>query len=355
MQRPTPSGEPAIDAARREANRLAAESQASTITETNAPARAVPGATAWLIHRSGRGEVVVVSDFQLGTVDSSDLGGVPPSLGVRLSRINIRPAGATFGRTVHYGNGEMIVRATLSADHTQAEWLRRAPASGAANPVLILADAGAQRAADAAERAAGTIGVPLPIDTSHAVAIVFSQRGERADWLKGATGVTSPWATEFLQQLAADSVLVSAALSANIPASSDSGAPLVVVRNAAGRPVVTAAQKQMQGRDRLILVSFADAGSVASAALIAATRSALSIATPVTEWEPEAVADSTLASWQRAPSANSSARPNADGDDRPSDGRWFWILALLLLALESWMRRPVAAPTAALTDADNVA
>ena len=61
----------------------------------------------------------------------------------------------------------------------------------------------------------------------------------------------------------------------------------------------------------------------------------ISIAAPVTEMEPTTVPDDVLRSWQREPDA-SAAHISTDG---ASDGRWLWIVALVLLGLETWLRR----------------
>jgi hypothetical protein len=98
---------------------------------------------------------------------------------------------------------------------------------------------------------------------------------------------------------------------------------------------VLAAQGHLDGRDGLLLLTL-DAGSLTTVALMAATTRALAAAPPVTEMEPTTVDDDVLRSWQREPSSSVAPENNATG---ASDGRWLWIVALALLALESWLRR----------------
>jgi hypothetical protein len=51
--------------------------------------------------------------------------------------------------------------------------------------------------------------------------------------------------------------------------------------------------------------------------------------------EPRVIPASTLASWSRPPGpVGDGVRPGDEGDRR-----YFWIVALALLALEHWMRR----------------
>jgi len=65
--------------------------------------------------------------------------------------------------------------------------------------------------------------------------------------------------------------------------------------------------------------------------------------------EPVAVTPEQLAAWSRPPGAPSATAPLADEGHR----RWLWLLALSLLAAESWMRRRASsATTAAIVDAN---
>ena len=66
--------------------------------------------------------------------------------------------------------------------------------------------------------------------------------------------------------------------------------------------------------------------------LLSAIAKARSSAEPVV---PAFIAPEVLAQWQRAPAVGDSA--SALNDE--SDGRWLWAAALILLGLETWMRR----------------
>jgi hypothetical protein len=52
--------------------------------------------------------------------------------------------------------------------------------------------------------------------------------------------------------------------------------------------------------------------------------------------EPTTVPDDALRSWQREPDAGATSQVSTDG---ASDGRWLWIVALVLLGVETWLRR----------------
>jgi hypothetical protein len=206
--------------------------------------------------------------------------------------------------------------------------------------------------ADAAGRAAATLGVRPPFDSSHAVAIVYPRFERRAEILKVATVLRTPWMADVVARLRSDSMLIAAASAASRVTGEDSDAALVVARTTAGSPVVTAMQGVVEGRGRLVLLPSVDAGSLISAALIAATARALSTAPPLTELEPATLPDNVLQSWQREPASTTSP---TDAENSSSDGRWFWLLALTLLAVETWLRRPRAEPVMSNVQHDRAA
>jgi hypothetical protein len=111
---------------------------------------------------------------------------------------------------------------------------------------------------------------------------------------------------------------------------------LSVARNRAGEPVVLAAEGTVDGTNRLVLLPLVNAGSLTSAALVAAATRATSAAPLVAEVDPSTIDDGLLRSWQREPVAAPAARDPRTG---ASDGRWLWVLALVLLALETVLRR----------------
>jgi hypothetical protein len=356
MGRETLNGERALDAARREATRLAAEAQPTTIVETNSPARAIAGVAGWLATQTGRTELAVLSDFQLGILDSANLAALPAAAGVRLTRIAVRTPTAPAETHTRFGDVDVVARIDASTEQTDVQWSagRVSAASAAANrgePTLLAGDA-ERDGVDAAARAARAAGVALPLDTAHAVAIVYPRYAQRAALLRGAHALRLPWMTAYVARLRADSTLAVAAEDATVVSAADSAAGLVVVRTRMGRAAVVAAQDSADGRERLLLFSLIDGGTLTSAALIASATRAASLAPARTELEPRVIDDSTIARWQRAPAINAATRNGARGGS--SDGRWFWVLALLLLAIESWMRR--ARPVdVTMTRADDIA
>ena len=301
-----------LDSARVLAEVLAREAQTSLRIETTAPRRGLAGANDWIARQHRRAEVVIVSDFQTGTIDARDVTAVPPEVGLHLSRV-----------------------AFVSAPN---ELVPTARDSSARSSILILRGAAERDGAAAAQRAAASLGVHSSVDSNRSVAIVYRGYERRAQMLASARSLGSPWMSSVVARLRGDSMLIVAASSerVSVVSSADTAGRLVVARTDSGRPAVVAIQGQVDGRDRLILLPFVDASSLTSAALIAATTRAISDATPVTELEPTVISDDVLRSWQREPSANAEQVASENGE---SDGRWLWILALALLGLESWLRR----------------
>jgi hypothetical protein len=324
------NGGTALEVARRDAQRLAAEAQPSLVVESSRPARELRGADAWLGRQAGRRELVVLSDFQSGSLTTADIGSLRPSTGIRLVRISTSAPSGVSEVIARSTSGVTVAKTTAAATSTEVQWLPL-PDEKSLDALTLFAPSD-RAAADAASRAASSVGVRLPLDTTRDIAIVFPSAAQRAD---RRTALDEAWMTDLVAKLRSDSLLIDAARGAAASASVDS-IGLVVARNAAGRPVVAAAKGDIEGRSRLILSSAVDPGSLTSVALIAAVDRARSAAVPLAELEPMTIADQTLASWQREPTLDA-PQPNSDSSD--SDGRWLWILALALLGLETWMRR----------------
>ena len=338
MRRASRDGSPALAAVRRDAQRTAGEAQTSIVMETATPRRALAGAVAWLSRQHRRAELVIVSDFQAGTIEARDLMTVPRDIGIVLSRVDVAPA--TVEVATQAGDVDHVARVTASGTSTDVEWSTRTAAVDGVRPnVVILAGPNERGGADAAQRAASTLGFRPPFDSAHAVAVVLPGFERRSELLKSATPLHAPWMVGVVARLRVDSMLIAAAAASMARAaaisSQDSGRTLVVVRADSGRPAVVAAEGSIDGRNRLLLFTF-DASSLTTAALVAATTRALSTAAPVTEMDPSTVADDMLRLWQREPASRVAP---ADTGAGASDGRWFWMIALVLLALEGWVRR----------------
>jgi hypothetical protein len=340
-------GERAIDRARRDAERFASEARTTTRLETSEPGQIVAGAAGWLGTQAGRRELIIISDFQLGAIDSADLAAIGPEMGVRLERMPIQPTSTPIDVPMAATVADAIARVVTTSDRIDVEWIAPpAPPSLASDGLLVLAAEGERARADAARRAAGAISA-ASVPADRPAAIVSLDFEGRATLAREAGPLTHPWQGDIVARLRRDPTLAAAAATAQATGDSTFDAEgatkpfTVVARTAGGDPVVVAGNGRIasagDARDRLILFSRVDAGSLASAALIAALSRAAGMTPDVAELDPAMISDVVLAGWQRDAAPSVAAGPATEAD--MSDGRWFWGLALGLLGLESWMRR----------------
>jgi hypothetical protein len=297
MNRLAADGRTALEQARQIAEASAGDAASSRVIESPAPGDALHGAAAWLQTQKGRLEILVVSDFQPQALAAADLERVPAGIGMQFTRVE---AGASPARTP---DPSRIVR------------------------LVRLAGAGERDRAEAAYRAALATGAPEELRADRPIAIVFPQADDRAALVRDARPLSRAWMFEAADAIRRD--------------------PLVI-EVARVTPAMFASHT-----DRLLVFSPADAGSLASAALMRAAARAVAAAPADRELDRTVRDDRELQSWERAASAV--ARPGSADRAQTSDGRWFWGAALILLALETWMRRSRAAPAEAGTTHARVA
>ena len=311
MSRPTPGGARAVDTARLEAARLAREATRSTAIESADPRFAVSGAVAWLGTNATRRELVVISDFQLGTIDAAGLAVVPQEIGVRLVRIDVK---AGSGPALQQSRTEALdvdARVTASADasgEVDVQWTTRrreaprADQDAVRDAVSLLAAAAEAARAEASLAAALAVGAPRTLVTDRSVAIVFPQAEQRTALLSESKEVDQPWMFDVMQ--------------------------------AASTPL--AKTGRVKDRVRLLLFPSSDPGTVESASLIASVLRAVDASTPMPEQAPTVLTDTALKGWERSPATGSVPPVRAP---ESAHGRWLWVAALILLAIETWMRR----------------
>jgi hypothetical protein len=253
---------------------------------------------------------------------------VPAAVGVKLLPVAI---GTTGNPTRSLSGG--ISRASFGADGTVAEW-STVGGPNASKPPVVLAGAAERPAVEAALRAAP--GRAPGRDSAAPIAIIYEGYERKAELLRRIRSVTKPWMGDVISRLAVDPVAVAAAAaSTQEPDTSIYREGFAtILRNGAGVPVVLAAQGSDGRTDRLELWLLADAGSLLSAALIGAAARSMAVPTPPRELEPDVLPPDLLRRWERP--AGTVGIPPAD---EASDGRWFWLIALLLLGMETLVRR----------------
>ena len=351
MLRPDPAGS-ALARARELAAEAAAEARASTVITFGADRpleEALEGAAAWLETRPGPGEIVLVSDFQRGTLEAAGTVALPERLGLVPVAVAADPAGVTLPlgdgtlqATVEMvgGGGDVVEGGAVDAGAVRLTWSR--PIGGgpiattpeAASPGVELIFPGAP--ADSELRAA-----PPPAPASPTTP---------------ASTTLSPTASSLLLRLASDRTLAAAAAEDRSTAgaadrspagAADRGPPdlapetpagaLIVARDQAGHALLTAGATPSSG---LRVASSAPDGSLTAAALGVALARASDAAPPGEELELRFADAEQRASWARLPSAG-----DADGAEPTGSpaARWAWILVLGLLLAESLYRRRIHA------------
>ena len=345
MLRGSANGERGIVLARREARALAQEAQTSVVIETASPALAVRGAIAWLNTQPSRAELAVVSDFQIGTLDKADLADIPTSVGIRLRPTPVAVGDSVFTSTAPFGADALITRTTITSDQTSVDWRRTATIdSGPRARVKILVGTKDSVALDVVRRATVTLGGATMPALRDVIALVYPAHAARRALLLGAHPLHAPWMTHVIAQLLADSLLL--ATVTDVAVATDSittahAAVTVVMRNAVGRAVLLAAGDSIDGHSRLLLFSQFELASLTSPALLHAIEHAVSNVTPLREYEPARVAADSLRMWERPPANITRPRVTNAWVAPPteSDGRWVWLAVLMMLGVESWLRR----------------
>jgi hypothetical protein len=344
MQRTTAAGEKAVDVAMRRAHQLADSASPGIVLSTAMPSSAIAGAIEWLNRQPGRRELIVASDFQAGSVARSDLKGVPPEIGVRLDPI--RPNVTDGLAVIHSRRGTEAITARVmhAGSRTDVDW---SSAAGQAIPfdmVTTLTGPASAREVAAEQQWTAEYGLPLPTDTARHIAIVYPDYSERAALLARTRRIRATWMSNAI-----------ASIHQFFPTdwgnpinAAESGTLLVVARGFGEKPLILAGTADIDGRETLVLYSFADSGGHY---LLRPSIDALVNPNAAAELHPTTVSDSELATWQRPPAPRESPGPKADS----SDGRWLWLLALLLLGIETLLRRTAPRPAAPQTVSDAAA
>jgi hypothetical protein len=248
----------------------------------------------------GRRELTVVSDFQAGTLDSIDLRAVPPGVAVHFERVPATtPPSVIDTSRARVG---VSIRVPPSKQSAANAVLSTAPA--------VTADAAGIQVVVAYKGAAGT-----------------------AELVREAQRIADPRFASAMVRLDRDALLRQSLAAVQSPAP-NRDARFTPVADARG--TVLAAQIASNSGLRLLLVPSFDVATLASAALIGATSRAFFPEPPSNELDPALISDDELAQWSRVqPDGEANVAPSS----LDSDGRWLWGVVLLLLILETVLRR----------------
>ena len=97
------AGQSAVAVGNGVADSLAQAATAALIVRTSDPAAALAGAAAWALTRPGRAEVIVVSDFQRGTIEQRDITALPAGVGVAFRKVGVQQGAAPIERRSRRG------------------------------------------------------------------------------------------------------------------------------------------------------------------------------------------------------------------------------------------------------------
>jgi hypothetical protein len=278
-----------------------------------------------------RREIVVVSDFQQGTVNDDALAVVPGHVGLRFLRTGRLPTSHSWnaGAIEGWRGGRWDRAVTIDRSSTTATWTR-VDGTGSPQGLTIVAPPAEDRRARTALAAAASFGANSDAD-ARKIVIAF-QGAPRPDPFSRAQTIHTAWIVKAAEALA-NSELIQQALDATDLTGAQFSEPwMPFARDARGRGAVTVAEDD----GAMLIQTSAPVSSLFAPALIRAALLAREDPAPNHEREVLTIADAQLARWQRAPGAVTS---QSWSTIERSDARWFWLATLLLLGVETMMRR----------------
>jgi hypothetical protein len=328
---PDGSGQPPEEAAAELAQAeldAAASSRRLEVRRPNELGEALTRASRWLAASPpARREIVVISDFHHGAWQPAAAALVPDGVGLRLI-----PVGRASGRQIFegarlFGGGNVAARSQaidVTKDAT-AVAVERRPASGTTG-LRVEAPKGAEADVERLLQAVAAAGAPAG-SADEPIALRFSNAGPPST---GLAIVRPGWMLRTVLRLREDATFTLSPARAEGDAR-PSDAWTTVAWSADGAPLVRAAAS---GRELLLDV----AEPVDSLLAAAVVRAALTARLDVDRYAEREVArldDTSLMAFTRpAAGVTRDAWQSAES----TDARWFWLLALVLLAAEQWLR-----------------
>jgi hypothetical protein len=272
-----------------------------------------------------RREIVVISDFQLGSIGAGDVAAVPAGMGLRFIRLGKPEEHAAFDGDVSLGAPGVPARLQRIEVTPGGTAVRLAAAAGGHDGLRLLGDGGSH---ERLQRTVARAGAPAPSPMEPlTLAFAGAQDGEVPGITDG--GRWQPWMIRTLLRMSRDDALADAARAQRARARLPDA--WVVARSAGGDAVLVGAPA---GRELLLIAAAHPADYLAAVAL----RSALRARRGAPDWSEREVARiprAQLAAWQREPPA---VGPR-DVFQTDGDGRAIWLAVLGLLGVETFVRR----------------
>ena len=317
-------------------------------------ADAIARATAWLAGRPpSRLELAIVSAFPEGSLDRGMFTAVPPGVGVTFIRAGTPPARRDTDLPPLDGWRQRAWLPHLSLDSRSllVDWTETSPAA-APGWLRVHAPPDSQAAADRAVAAAHSLGAqrnaPFTVDLYLAGAVPPPHGNvQTPEVLAAVVRLRSHEAVKDLSRIQRDGPVSPSDQSAgrggranaSNRAKESAGGPgttgvvaAPIARGGDGQPILWAGERS----HALVLVSAAPADSAMVPDLVRAIVEAVPPPLDRLALETRTIPDGELRAWRRSPAPVSrDAWPRTEY----SDGRWFWGIALVLLAAEGLMRR----------------
>jgi hypothetical protein len=314
--------------ARAAARAEADASDDAAVIETEDPAAGIEEAVSRLQAMApGRREIVVISDFQQGALGPAAIARVPGHAGLRFVPWGQpRPVATVVGARL-LGAADIPARepALTLGETATAVTIRPIPAPDA-NGLRLLAPAAEGQQIQRLLMVLARAGTPAP-RPEEPLAVVFP--GGDGPPVRAISG---GWMLRAVVAARADATLAAAAA-----AGAGTGQPIedpwvVVARDGAGSPLVSAAAA---GQELVYRVDAPPAAFV-SAALVRAALGASHRDARAREQDTARIPASQLAAWAREPGP---PPPDQWRQAQPGDARYAWAAALALLMAESVVRR----------------
>jgi Aerotolerance regulator N-terminal len=291
-------------------------------------------AVAWLTSSPpAKRELIIVSDFQRGTVDTNATVQVPPSIGLRLVNVGQPAARRTITGTELFGFDTFATRQQaieLTNDTTAVSLESRQPAP--IEGLRILNATMDERVA--LLRTLAIAGTPAP-SPQEPIAIVFVKDGAKQDAPAAGlepTPLRSGWMLRTALRIRDERGVISTAATGE-PTSGVRVEPpwTPLVSDGQGHPILLAAT----ARNELVLRVASSPDSLFSAAVGRAALRARHATGEYSEQEIASIDAAVLAAWTRPPGVvDRTAWRTADSND----SRWCWLAALVLVGVEQWLR-----------------
>jgi hypothetical protein len=265
-------------------------------------------ATAWLDSaRPGRRQLVVRSTFPIGSITASDVARIPPHIGLAFERTGQLPATNSFDSppVIAIGPAGSLLRVRretrLSGARTTVRDLDAVAGDGF--PLEVAAPVSRRAAADELLRAVIAERVPAPATDRRARIELIESAGKPA----AAVDVRVAWIASAIARIWRDAAR--GGWSDGLWFRADS--------------------------NTLLVRADATIEDSALGQLIRSTLAALAPDLANPGQEILAISGEQLAGWSRPPGPAMIPPSN----ERPHDGRWFWLLSLALLGVEAWFRK----------------